>query len=84
MYKGKTLVTTTIPELDADGNGWDKKSGDQHPVLGDLRPGDALHAPKHGVEEYQPHADEHAVGDLDVEETAENHPHATHLARHVG
>ena len=57
---------------------------DQHAILRDLRVGDALHPAEHGIDENDAHADDHAHGDVDVEEAREHDPHPAHLAGDIG
>ena len=71
-------------QLDADGNRRNQESGDQHPVLRDLRPGDAFHATERGIDEHDRHADDDADRDVDLEESAEHDADATHLSGDVG
>ena len=57
---------------------------DQDRVLRDLGPRDALHAAEHRVGEHDRHADHDALLDAHLEEAAEDHAHAAHLAGDVG
>ena len=70
-------------DLGGHGDGRDQVGHDQHGVLRDLGPGDALHAAEDGVEEDDRHADDHAGGRVHVEEAGEDQADAGHLARHV-
>ena len=71
-------------EHDADRDGGHKVGGDEHPILGDLGPGDAFHAAEGGVDEDNGHADDHADIDVDFEESAEDHSDSAHLSGYVG
>ncbi|KAF5043332.1 hypothetical protein DSECCO2_503360 [anaerobic digester metagenome] len=71
-------------QLGGNGDGRDQEGRDEHAVLGDLGPGDALHAADAGVEEDQDHADDHARVDVHFKEAAEDDAHAAHLPGHVG
>ena len=71
-------------DLPGDGRGRDQKGDDENAVLGNLGIGDSPHAAKHGVEEDDDHANDHAPVDLDLQEPREHHADAAHLTGDVG
>ena len=69
-------------QRDEDGRHHEGKN--QNAVLGHLGIGDALHPSENGVDEDDGHADDDPVCDIHLEETAEDHPHPSHLTGDIG
>ena len=78
LWQGRT------GELDGNRNRRHEKRGDEHPVLSDLRPRNALHATERGVDKDDGHTDEHADRQGHLKKAGEHHADAFHLADDVG
>ena len=70
-------------QLPADRDDGHQVGEDQHPILRDLRPRDALHAAERRVDEHDQHADHDADVDRDLEEAREHDADTAHLAGDV-
>jgi len=69
--------------LEADRDGGCQEGRDEHPVLGNLRPRDALHSAQGGVHKNDRHADIHPDVHIHFQEAGEHDADAAHLAGDV-